>query len=87
MASVTQSDADSYERDRLKSKNFSEDKRKYGHVTAMYGLNQDKTDREKEIGIMRINEIMLREGAFSSINEVYVLQNLKRGQPCLSSYW
>lgn len=86
LVTATWSDAASYETDRLSLKNFSEDKRKYGHVTAMYGLNQDKSGREKETGIMRLNELVIREGAFLSTNEVYVLQNLKRGQPCLSSY-
>lgn len=84
---VTQTDASSYEKDRLTLKNFSEDKRKFAHVTAMYGLNQDRKGREKEIGIMRINQIVVREDAFLSSNEVYVLQNLKRGQPCLESFW
>ncbi len=84
---VTQADADSYNVNRLSHKNFSEDIRKYAHVTAMFGLNQDVKGREKEIGIIRINEIVIREDAFESSNEVYVLQNLKRGQPCLSSYW
>ena len=84
---ATQVDAGGYDKDRLTLKNFSEDKRKYAHVTAMYGLNQDRKGREKEIGILRINEIVIREDAFLSSNEVYVLQNLKRGQPCLSSFW
>lgn len=83
---ATQADAKSYEADRLKLSNFSEDKRKYAHVTAMYGLNQDKENREKKIGIMRINEIVIREGEFSSTNEVTVLQNLKRGMPHISSF-
>lgn len=83
---VTQADAKSYEQDRLKLKNFSEDKRKYAHVTAMYGLNQDTSDREKKIGLMRINELVKREGEFGSTNEVTVLQNLKRGRPFLGSY-
>lgn len=85
--SVTQTDAKSYEQDRLALKNFSEDKRKFGHVTAMYGLNQDKKGREKKMGVMRINEIMIREGSFSSNNEVHVLQNLSRGIPFISSFW
>jgi hypothetical protein len=84
---ATQADADSYDRNRLSLKNFSEDKRKYAHVTAMYGLNQDPEDREKRIGLMRINEIVIREGDFANINEVTVLQNLKRGRPFLGSYW
>ncbi len=85
--SATQADADSYSRDLITAKNFSEDKRKYAHVTAMWGLNQDHTDREKKIGIMRINEIVVREGDFSTTNVVYVLQNLKRGLPYISSYF
>jgi replicative DNA helicase len=83
----TQADAKSYEQSRLKIGNFSEDKRKNAHVTAMYGLNQDPKDREKGLKIMRINEIVIREGEFSSLNEVTILQNLQRGRPFLGSYW
>jgi len=84
---ATQADAASYEQNSLKLKNFSEDKRKYAHVTAMYGLNQDTKDREKRIGIMRLNEIIKREGDFSNGNDVKILQNLRRGRPFLGSYW
>ncbi|HUX57832.1 MAG TPA: hypothetical protein VMV77_12715 [Bacteroidales bacterium] len=87
VASATQADAAAYEKNRLKISNFSEDKRKNAHVTAMYGLNQDTKDREKRIGLTRINEIVIREGDFSNANEITVLQNLKRGQPFLGSYW
>jgi hypothetical protein len=84
---ATQADAASYEKNSLKMSNFSEDKRKYGHVTAMYGLNQDTKDREKKIGIMRVNEIVVREGEFYTSREITILQNLKRGKPFLGSYW
>jgi hypothetical protein len=84
---VTQTDADSYTKDTLGMENFSEDKRKYAHVTAMYGLNQDKHGREKGIGIMRINEIVVRESDFNIKNQIHVLQNLRRGRPVLESYW
>jgi len=84
---ATQSDAKSYDQNILSMANFSEDKRKYGQVTAMYGLNQDKHGREKKIGMMRINELVKREGAFSEHEVIVVLQNLKRGQPCLQSYF
>jgi len=84
---ATQADANSYEKNSLKMTNFSEDKRKFGHVTAMWGLNQDPKDREKKIGIMRINEIVVREGEFFNSREIKVLQNLKRGRPFLGSYW
>ena len=83
----TQADADSYKKDTLSLSNFSEDKRKYAHVTAMYGLSQDKKGREKKLGIMRINEILIREGDSLNSNQVHVLQNLSRGQFALSSYW
>jgi hypothetical protein len=83
---ATQADAASYDVKSLRMKNFSEDKRKFAHVTAMYGLNQDPSGREKKLGILRINEILVREGAFDTNNQVYVLQNLARGLSVLSSY-
>jgi hypothetical protein len=85
--SPTQADAKSYDSKLLRLSNFSEDKRKYSHVTAMYGLNQDPQGREKKIGIMRINELVIREGDFSNDNVCFVLQNLKRGLPYISSYF
>ena len=83
----TQTDAQSYKADRLEIGHFTEDRRKYDHVTAMYGLNQDQEGREKEIGVMRVNRIVLREGDFHSSQEVHVLQQLKMGRPFLGSYY
>lgn len=83
---ATQSDADSYGTNRLGLGNFSEDKRKFAHVTAMYGLNQDTSGREKQIGIMRINKIVIREGDFHTSQEVNVLQRLEIGRPFLGSF-
>jgi len=87
VVTATQTDAKSYETNLLSLKNFSEDKRKYGHVTAFYGLNQDKEGNEKRIGIMRINELVLREGDFDSSRPVRVLQKLSIGRPFLTSYF
>lgn len=84
---VTQADADSYTKDTLRLENFSEDKRKYAHVTAFYGMNQDKDGREKDLGILRYNELVIREGDFSVNNQVTVLRNLRRGLPFLTSYF
>ena len=81
---LTQAAATSYSKDTVGKSDFSEDKRKYAHVTAMYGLNQ--TDKEKEIGIMRLNELVVREGDFNSFNQVKVLQRLQIGRPFLGSY-
>ncbi len=83
---ATQADTDSYTKSLLSLKNFSEDKRKYAHVVAMYGLNQDPLGREKKIGIMRINEMVKREGDFNNKNVIHVLQNLRRGQPFIGCY-
>lgn len=83
----TQADAQSYEKDTLTQKNFSEDKRKYAHVTAMYGLNQDKNGREKKLGIMRINKLVVREDEFTTADQVHVLQKLSMGRPFLGSYF
>lgn len=85
VVTATQADAKSYETSLLKLSNFSEDKRKYAHVTAMYGLNRDPQGREEKIGILRINEMVLREGQKQGV--VTVLQNLRRGQPVITSFW
>jgi replicative DNA helicase len=81
---ATQADADSYDRHHLSLNNFSEDKRKYGHVTAMLALNQ--TQEEKATGIMRIGVLLAREGEVDARSEVAILQCLRAGQPCLASY-
>ena len=64
---------------------YSEDKRKYAHVTAMYGLNQSAD--EKQIGIMRINELLVRDSDFNSNRPIKVLQRLQIGRPFLGSYF
>ncbi len=86
VVTATQADAKSYEQDTLRLSNFSEDKRKYAHVTAMYGLNQDPKGREKKLGIMRINELVVREDEFYSSHHVHVLQRLQIGRPYLGSF-
>ena len=83
---ATQADAASYTKGRLSLSNFSEDKRKYAHVTAMYGMNQDPEGREKKIGVLRINELVVREGEFSADREVTILQDLYTGRPFLESF-
>lgn len=85
VVTATQADARSYEQESLTERNFSEDKRKYGHVIGMFGLNQ--TREEKEQGLMRLNCLMLREGEFSVLREVKVLQCLSRGKVHIGSFW
>ena len=83
---ATQADANAHKQARLHLTNFSEDKRKYAHVTAMYGLNQNSNSREKDLGILRVNQLVVREGHFSSFNEVHVLQSLPLGRPAMDSF-
>lgn len=86
VVTATQADSDSYVSSLLRMKNFSEDKRKLGHVRAMYGLNQDPSGREKELGIIRVNPIVVGEGAFSVLDQVIVLQDLRTGRPFVESF-
>lgn len=67
---ATQSDAASYLANTLGMKHFSEDKRKFAHVTGMVGINQ-KED-EKKMGVFRHNWVVLREDEFYSERCVYV---------------
>ncbi|RLG17035.1 hypothetical protein DRN75_04200, partial [Nanoarchaeota archaeon] len=84
VVTATQAAASSYGKRLISMSDFSEDKRKYAHVTAMYGLNQ--TDEEKRLGVMRINQIVVREDDFSTSKPVHVLQRLQIGRPVLESY-
>lgn len=85
VVTATQSDAKSYVQDELNLSNFSEDKRKYAHVTAVYALNQDKNGRERSLGIVRISELLVREGEIKPY-QVTVLQNLSLGKVYIDSY-
>lgn len=82
---ATQASAKSYDSKTLKLKHFSEDKRKYAHVTGMLSLNQDEDEKEK--GILRVAWLLLREDHFDSSASAKVLQCLDIGRPCIASYW
>ena len=83
---ATQADAESYKLNKLNLSNFSNDKRKYSHVTAMWSLNGDPKGREKKLGILRIGELLVREGEFDPEGEVCILQDLSIGRPFIGSY-
>ncbi len=82
---ATQTDAASYDKHIIGLGNFSEDKRKYGHVTCMVSLNQ--SPEEKEDSLMRLAKILVREGMANPARTVTVLQCLAEGRPFLDSYW
>ena len=83
LVTATQADAESYDKDLIRMKNFSGDKRKLSHVTAMIGLNQ--TEQEKKEGVMRRNFVVLREGDFSVSRCVHSAQCLPLGNPSVKS--
>lgn len=83
--SATQSDADSYNRELIGPDNFSEDKRKYAHVTGVLAINQ--TEEEKAAGIQRLGWVFLRESDYDRRRTVKVIQCLQVGKPCIASYW
>lgn len=65
--------------------NLGEDKRKADHVTAFFGLN--RTEEEEERGIIRVANLLAREGKREVFRQAMVLQCLEIGQPYLFSYW
>ena len=79
----TQADAGAYGKDWLDLSNYSEDKRKYSHATAFFGLNQ--TDGEAELGLFRINQLIVRSGARGK-KYATICQCLQQGRAFLGSY-
>ena len=63
VVTATQTNSAAYGKELLDRRNFSEDKRKLAHATAMFGINM--TASEKEKGVVRLNNIVKREGAYS----------------------
>jgi hypothetical protein len=84
VVTATQASARAYGKELIDMSDYSEDKRKYAHVTAMIGLNQ--TQDEKSVGILRINMIVQREGEFFSERTVKIAQDLWVGKPLLFSF-
>ena len=83
LITATQADAKARQSAILDAMNFSEDKRKMAHVTAMVGLNQ--TDVEKQEGIIRLNVIVAREVEYSISKSVKVLFAPDIGRPILKN--
>lgn len=70
---ATQSDANGFGKEDLSFENFSEDMRKYAHVTGMLALHQ--TEYEKERGMSRLSWILGREGQPGRMSQAVVLHN------------
>lgn len=83
LATATQADAGSYTAELLRRTNFSDDRRKIDHVTTMVGINT--TDKEKDLGIYRLNYMKRREEAFNEGRVVHVAGCLAVGRPWVLS--
>jgi hypothetical protein len=86
VVTATQTDAKSYGVHTLRREHFSEDKRKYSHVTGLVGINQDDPE-EKEDGIFRLNWIVLREGSYSELRCAHAAGCLAIANPAIVSAW
>lgn len=80
---ATQIKAEGFDAWLLGREHFSEDNRKYNHVTGMVGINQ--TDKEKENGIYRLNWILGRQLKFAEKKCVWTAGCLATGEPFLLS--
>lgn len=83
VVTATQSDAASYRAELLDRSNFSEDKRKFAHVTGMVGINV--TLAEKDQMLTRLNWLVLREGEYSEGKCVHAAGCLAIANPAVLS--
>lgn len=83
VVTATQADAQSYRQAMLDMTNFSEDKRKFSHVTAMIGINQ--TGQEKEQQVQRLNYLVMRDSDFITEKAVFVGNCLRIANPAVVS--
>ncbi len=85
VVTASQADSASYNKVTLDRSNFSEDHRKWAHVTGGVGINV--TSGEKEQGSGRLNWLVLREGDFSPRRCVHYAGCLSMGNPAMRSCW
>ena len=83
VVTATQTKATSYAAKGLDMTHFSEDKRKFAHVTAMVGINQDEDEKESEV--QRLNFVVRREKRFVTKRYVHVAGCLTLGNPAVRS--
>lgn len=76
--SPTQANAATYTTKTQGRNNFSQDKRKYAHVTAMLGLNQTPAEYKQQV--QRLNWIMTRDGSYGPTDVLWVTRCLPLGQ-------
>lgn len=80
---ATQPNADAFSFDDLTQQNFSEDRRKFDHVTAFYAINQKPEERLRSI--WRIAPLNMREFSFQESHQAICYGCLALGTPHLAS--
>lgn len=83
VVTATQTDAASFDTELLAMSNFSEDKRKWSHVTGGFGLNQ--SPNEKELGVYRLNWLVGRDWDYDSTKCLYVAGSAAIQNPMMFS--
>lgn len=81
---ATQANGAAIKEKTVSREHYSSDRRKFDHVTAMYGLSQ--TPEEKRKGIVRWGAIVVREDEFDVDAHVNVIGSLAIGRPYLNSW-
>lgn len=82
---ATQASAAAYKATKLDKSHFSNDKRKYAHITAMFAINQE--DEEKEFQVQRLNWLDVRSEPFSRKAFCYVAGCLATSNPSVKSIY
>lgn len=83
VVTATQANAASYTAKSLGMHNFSEDKRKFAHVTGMLTINQEAAEKEK--GVQRLGWVVLRDEEFHTTRFVHCAGCLAVANPCVLS--
>lgn len=86
VVTATQSDTEGYDKKRLTKKNFSGDRRKNDHVSAMYGITTAPEDADKG-DCVRISEVMEPRFGRSNKRQVVVYRALDTGRFYGASEW
>ena len=84
LITATQASGAAIKQQAVTREHYSEDRRKYDHVTAMFSLSQ--TAEEKRKGITRWGAIVIREDDWDEEYHVNVIGCLQVGRPYLDSF-
>lgn len=83
VVTASQSDAASYEQSLITRSNFTDDKRKLSHVTAMIGINVNPLEKHRRLS--RLNYVVLREGDYEESKQVTIAHCLDLCMPVVLS--